>query len=659
MLPLLVIAGSALTSYGGVKWLQHKKNLPKPDSPLATTDKPDLKKVKRNFAIASTTFSLAVGGVFYPALKVASIAGLFFLTIPIWRQGYHALYRQQRFSIDVLNSLALPLAVVTGYTLPVAFTYWIHHTGKRLIARTKSFAQPDMFDAMKALPKQIWVIKENVELLVPMSELQVGDIIVAHAGEVIAVDGKVVLGDGFVDQRALTGQGKSADVQVGDTVLASTLLLRGKLHIRVERAGDETMMAEINAILSNYTDDNQLIQSKGEAIADKMALPITALSALAFPVIGAHGATAILCTFMTEDIKFITPVSTLNYLKIASQQGVLVKDGRALEAISQVDTVIFDKTGTLTQEQLHLQHIYPLADGYDEHTVLTLAATAEHKQPHPIAKAIQQAAQDYQIQAKPVDTASYALGYGIQVMSDGQLIRVGSVRFMEIEKVNMPYDKVNKLVAACREHNYALVMVSVNDELIGAIELHTLLRSEVPQLIQALQAQNKEIYIFSGDHELPTQKLSEQLGVNHYFAELLPEQKAEQIRQLRAKGKKICFIGDGVNDSIALKAADVSISLHGASPLATDMAQIILMDNKLAQIEPLFSYANELKNNIRFGVMSVLVPGTMVVTGVFFFHLGVLGSVLLSDLGLVTGLTHSMLPLLKHKKTDTSDDRTT
>jgi Cu2+-exporting ATPase len=171
-----------------------------------------------------------------------------------------------------------------------------------------------------------------------------------------------------------------------------------------------------------------------------------------------------------------------------------------------------------------------------------------------------------------------------------------------------------------------------------------------------LQEKGLDIYIFSGDHVKPTEKLAEQLGIDNYFAELLPEQKAERIEQLKAEGRKVCFIGDGVNDSIGLRAADVSISLHGASPLATDVAQIILMDDSLTQVTPLFVHAHELKHNIRFGVMSVLVPGAMVVTGVFFFHLGVFGSVLLSDLGLVTGLSYSMLPLLKHKKQDSGDD---
>ncbi|MCV6636496.1 heavy metal translocating P-type ATPase [Candidatus Albibeggiatoa sp. nov. NOAA] len=653
MLPLLVIAGSALTTYGSIKWAKRKQSLPQKVEPEAK--KPDLTKVNRNFAIASTTFGLAVGGIFYPALKVASIAGLFFLTIPIWKQGYRALYRQHRFNIDVVNSLALPLAVVTGFTLPVAFTYWIHHTGKRLIAKTKSYSDPNIADTVNALPNLIWVVKDEVEILVPVAELQVGDVMVVHAGEVIAADGKVISGDGFVDQRALTGQGKSVDVKVGDAVLASTLLLRGKLHIQVERAGDETMMAEINAILSNYTDDNKMVQSTGEAIADRMALPITALSALAFPVIGPHGATAILCTFMTEDIKFITPINTLNHLKIASHSGVLIKDGRALELLSQVDTVIFDKTGTLTQNQLHLSKVYPLAN-YTEDEILSFAATAEYKQQHPIAKAIQQAAKQRELTTDSIDSSSYALGYGIQVMSKGKLIRVGSFRFMEIEKVDIPYQTVNDIVQACREQNYALVMVSVDDELIGAIELHASLRPEAAPLIKSLQAKGLDVHIFSGDHEKPTQKLAEELNVTHHYAELLPEQKAERIQQLKSEGKKVCFVGDGLNDSIALKAADVSISLHGASPIATDVAQVILMDDSLSQIKPLFSHASELKKNIRFGVLSVLVPGTMVVTGVFFFHLGVLGSVILSDIGLITGLTHSMLPLLKHKKQDNNDD---
>jgi len=264
---------------------------------------------------------------------------------------------------------------------------------------------------------------------------------------------------------------------------------------------------------------------------------------------------------------------------MASEQSILIKDGRALELLSQVDTVVFDKTGTLTQEQPHVGKIYTLQD-YQENDLLKYAAAAEYKQKHPVAKAIIQAAHERELNLPEIDEAKYEIGYGIKVTISNQLIRVGSVRFMEMEEIAIP-KKIRKILSSCHEFGYSLVMVAIDNQLAGAIELHATIRPEAKSIIKGLRQRNMSLYIISGDNEKPTQRLAEELGIDNYFADTLPENKATLIQQLIDAGKVVCFVGDGINDSIALKKAHVSISLKGASTVATDTAQIVLMDASL------------------------------------------------------------------------------
>jgi Cu2+-exporting ATPase len=337
----------------------------------------------------------------------------------------------------------------------------------------------------------------------------------------------------------------------------------------------------------------------------------------------------------------------MNFLSHASQAGILIKDGRSLELLDQVDTVIFDKTGTLTQDQPIVANLYT-CNNCDENTLLSLAAAAEYRQTHPVAQAILQAAEERHLTLPNIDDAQYEVGYGIKVHLDQQIIYVGSLRFMIMSGIKIPAE-MELLQQECNHNGDSFVMVARDQQLLGMIELHAVIRAEAQLLINTLKKRKCSLYILSGDHEAPTKKLAKTLGIPLYVAEILPEEKAKIVEELQQQGKTVCFIGDGINDSIALQKAHVSISMSGASNIATDTAHIILMDGSLKHLIPLFDIAQRYNKNIQKSFMITLIPSAIAVGGIIFLHFGIIASITLYYTGLTMGMANALLTQKRKK----------
>ena len=356
-------------------------------------------------------------------------------------------------------------------------------------------------------PNNVWVLVEGVEVEIPFEQLKVGDTVVVDAGGLIPADGTITDGMASINQHLLTGESQPAEKGVGDPVFASTVVMSGRIYIQVEKAGEESIVAQIGQILNNTADLKSAMQLRTEVMADKTVLPTLAVSGLSLPFIGPNGAAAILNAHFKYKMGIVAPVGILNYLNLMSQNHILIKDGRTLDLLNQVDTVVFDKTGTLTEEQPYVGNIYTCSE-YDENAVLTYAAAAEHKQTHPIARAIQK----------------------------------------------------------------------------------------------------------------------------------------------EAEGKFVCYVGDGINDAIALKKSQVSVSMRGASTVATDTAQIVLMDGSLNQLVRLFDIAREFKANMNVGFMTLLVPTIVGIAGAVFLHFGLAHTIILGYGGLTVGVLNGMRPMLKNQR---------
>jgi len=360
-------------------------------------------------------------------------------------------------------------------------------------------------------PSSGWLLKDGVEVNVPLETVCVNDIVVVNTSEVVPIDGIIVDGQTMIDQRILTGESQPVEKNKGEQVFASTLVIAGKILVKVEQTGEETTISKIDQMLKRTTDFKSQEQLKGETWADQMAVPLLCIGLVTVPFIGLYGTAAILNSSPGNRVRILAPFETLYHLNLASHQGILIKDGRALEMLMKVDTILFDKTGTLTEEQPIVGKII-VCGAYTKNDILKYAGAAECKMTHPIAKAILKKVQESDLILPDIDESEYQLGYGITVGFGGKIIKVGSVRFMEKERFTLP-DKIVKAMKHAHNQGYSLITVAIDDEIGGAIEIQPSVRPEAKNIITGLRKRGlRHLAIVSGDHRQPTRKLAEELG---------------------------------------------------------------------------------------------------------------------------------------------------
>lgn len=588
----------------------------------------------------------AAGSLIYAPLSWLSLPGIIYITQFALSSGYKTLVNEQKVTIDLLSATTKILLTIKGYFFLASFAIFLFSFNRKLLSQITNNSKENIINVFKQHPAAVWVVHDEIELEIPFESLKQGDIVVVNAGGTIPVDGHIIKGMASIDQHILTGESQPTDKGIGSQVFALTLVLSGKIYIQVEKTGEETTAAQITKVLNNTINSKTDIQLWSKDVSDQTVLPTFLLSGMLLPIVGSTNSIAVLNSHFKYRATIASAIGVLNHLNLASHHGILIKDGRTLELLKQVDTVVFDKTGTLTDEQPQVGRIHTNGE-YTTDEVLIYAAAAESKQTHPIAKAIQQYAKERQLILPNVDETSYKVGYGLTVTINNQLIRVGSIRFLEQENIHISAT-MREIQAACHHQGHPMILVALDNTAIGAIELQASLRPGLKNLIHELRQRNiKSTCIISGDHEAPTKKLAEELGIERYYAEMLPEQKAELIKQFQREGKSICYIGDGINDAIALKQADVSISLSGASTVATDAAQIILMDQNLEKIIYLFDLSEVFDKKIKTTVAIVMIPSIISMGTVVLFpyaNIGLLSSFIWPQVGLTLGVINALTP---------------
>ncbi len=600
----------------------------------------------RNLMISAGAITAALLGTVSPLFTALSVTGVLYLSRNIFRFIWRDLKSGRIFSTFIVGGIMTVGMIVSGHLILSAVGGLIGGFLVKIIERTEDRSKKQLVNVF-GHPPRVWIKKDDVEMQVDFTSIQAGDIVIVNAGEIIPVDGQIQDGLATIDQHILTGESQPMEKASGDKVFAATLLLSGRISILVETAGEKTVAAQIGQVLDNTQNYKDQLALRGKKIADKF-MPIEfGISAVTWLLMGSNAALTVLWSNLATNMVYAGPFTVLSYLQILSRHGILVKDGRVLESLRQVDTVIFDKTGTLTLEQPAVGKIHSLG-GWDENTLLGYAAAAEYRQPHPIAKAIVDKAAARNLELPDLDAASYEVGYGIKVTIDGQLIRVGSARFMTREGIELSEVAQNIQTLASAE-GFSLIYVGINQQLGGILEMHPSIRPEAIEIIQYLKQRGMKLYIISGDHEHPTRRMAETLGIDHCFAEVLPENKAELVKELREQGKFVCFIGDGINDAIALKSAQVSISLKGASTAATDTAQIILMNGTLDHIDQLFHLADEFESSMHSNFLFTIVPGITCIGGVYFLHFGIATGMAIYYASSIVGITKTMMPLVIHQ----------
>ena len=609
----------------------------------------DADKADRYLQVAGAALGVSALALVFPPASLIAVSLLTYLSVPLYKAATIGLVvdRQPRSSmVGAILSLA---SLASGYYVLAAGCSLAFFYSFKLMLATRAGSRNRVARILGENPRQVWLAYGDVEVEIPFESLHAGDVIVLQAGELVPIDGTVVHGMATVDQRTLTGESHAVEKAPGDAILASTTLVAGKLHVRVEKAGEQTTVANIQRILVNTADYTTAAEQKVGEFCNRMAGPTLVAGGATALLLGPVSGVALIGCNLTEVNRATTPLSMLNYLDLTAEQGILVKDGRSLELLSNIDTVVFDKTGTLTLDQPHVGQIRCFGDLIDD-AILCLAAAAGTRQTHPVARAVVMAAAERRLVLPSLDNARYEIGYGVKVEIDRRIVHLGSARFMRKEGIHVPDPAALAAVQEQAERNgYSLVFVAQDLTLVGAIELHSSIRPEAFGVIKRLKARGMELYIISGDAEGPTYHLAGQVGIDHCHANVLPEEKARIIRNLRNQGRSICFVGDGINDAVALKTANVGISLSGSSNAALDTAGIILMNQSLNQLEPLFDLAGEMERDRQRGYYATLVPGAIGAAGVLFFGMGLPAALVLDMCGVGAAVGTAMWPKLTHR----------
>jgi heavy metal translocating P-type ATPase len=611
------------------------------------------KTINTDLVISTTSLSLAIlGNLFSPSLRLLSLPGWFYVYIPAFKKASKSLREEKKADVNAL-SLITAIGCFFGNFYAIgnlaAFFYVV---SKKLTLQIQNNSQQSIINVFGQHPKFVWVLINGLEVKTPFEALKQGDIVVVSAGEAIPADGLIIEGLASVDQHILTGEAQPVEKEIGTRVFAATIVLTGRVCIEVEKAGEETTAAQIGQILNQTTHFKTNGQLRADALTEKSVLPTLIAGGLSIPILGPMGAVTVNNAHFSYRMLVVSSIVTLTYLQVVTQKGILIKSGEVLDLLSQVDTIVFDKTGTLTLPKPYIGKIHTLK-GYTENEVLAYAAAAEYKQTHPIALAILEEAEARGLSIPETDEIEYEIGYGLKVTIHEQVIQLGSHRLMEKENITLP-PSLQATEASAHALGHSLIMLALNGQLIGAIELFPTVRPEAKAVLQALRQDHgiESMYIISGDNEMPTKKLAQELGIEHYFANVLPQRKAEIIEQLQDAGKTVCYIGDGINDSIALKKAQVSISLRGASTIATDTAQIILMNESLEQLCDLFEFAQEFETTMSKSFNAILTPTFICMVGAFFLDFSVIHTVVLKEIGLTASLANATHPLFKHRPED-------
>lgn len=607
----------------------------------------------RRLGMGLSSLSLALMSNIVPPLLPLSIAiGILASSAKYpqaWRQ-WKENKKLEAIHLICIYSLYLWLG---GYASAGALGSVLYGLMMKAKAVSENESRNNLVNLFQLQPDKVWVRIDGIEIEIPFEELQIGYTLVVHAGQTIPVDGTIIAGAATVDQQMLTGEAQPVEKSVGDSVLASTLLISGMIDVAVEKTKTETTAGQIASILNRASQNSKPTSVSAVEAANRYAKPTLTASLISMPFIGPAGAVSLMGANTTTASYLSGSLSMLNFLNLAARQRILVKEAAALEKLHSVTAIVFDKTGTLTIEQPHVARIHPFK-GLDEITILTIAAAAEARQTHPIARAIMTAASELGLGLPAIDEAHYEMGYGIKVrlVMNGSalnqpLVRVGSRRFMTMESIAVP-PEVDALAADCQAQGHSLVMVAMNDELVGCLELQPTVRPEAQAVIQHLRERGLKLFIISGDQDAPTRKLADDLGMTGYFANVLPEGKASLVEQLQKEGHRVCFIGDGINDAIAMRQANVSISLRGATTVATDTAQIILMEGTLDQLQHLFELAGEFERNLKLNIRFTSGVSIAAVSGILFAGFTFYATEIFYSVSLLGGMGIALKPLLDH-----------
>ena len=560
------------------------------------------------------------------------LLGRLFLPIPI--KNALTIYRALGYVVGGLDSLTsfrvdvalLDGAAVAGSLLlkqyqPASSMMFLLSISDELEDYTLQKAKSTLKDSLALNIDTVWIIGEDgEEKQCPVVDIDKGDKIKVHMGDVIPVDGKVIEGEGMVNEASMTGEPLAVHKRPGKTVHAGTVIEEGNLIVEVYSMNKETRLNKIIDLIENSEELKADTQSKAEKLADSIVPYSFIATALTYLITGnPTKALSVLMVDFSCAIKLTTPLSIISAMREASDNRMMIKGGKFLENYANADTIVFDKTGTLTNATPKVVDVIPMSKRYTRDEILTMAACIEEHFAHSIAAAIvKQAEKEGLKHEEDHSEVEYIVAHGIATEYDGKRAVIGSKHFLfDDEKVKITKTQDKKVNKAAKEHS--VVYLAIDGKLEGIICIDDPVREEAKYVIEELKSLGIEnIVMLTGDSESGAKAASKALGITEYRSQVLPEDKSRIVEEFKDEGKTVIMVGDGINDSPALAAADVSVSMKNSSDIAREVADISLLSDDLYDLVTLRKLSTGMLDKINDNYRNiVLVNGSLLVLGVF------------------------------------------
>lgn len=509
---------------------------------------------------------------------------------------------QRKIEVPVLDATAITVSLITKDFSTASSIMFLLGIGELLEEWTHKKSVDDLARSMSLNVSKVWLkTPENQEILVESSKIEKGDRVVVHMGNVIPFDGEVMDGDAMVNQASLTGESVPVQRTVGNTVFAGTVVEEGEITIRVKEVEGNNRFDQIVTMIEESEKLKSELEGKAEHYADKL-VPWT-LGATGLTYLLTRNVTKAMSILMVDfccALKLAMPISVLSAIREASLYNVTVKGGKFLEAVAEADTIVFDKTGTLTKAHPTVVDVVNFNDEYSSDDMLRVAACLEEHFPHSMAKAVVDAASKRALSHEEMHTkVEYIVAHGIATSINGKRTVIGSYHFVfEDEKCVVPAGK-EPLFESLPLY-YSHLYLAIEGKLSAVICIEDPLRDEAAAVVTSLKkAGISKVVMMTGDSERTASVIAKKVGVDEYYAEVLPEDKAAFVEREKAKGRKVIMIGDGINDSPALSAANVGIAISDGAEIAREIADITVGSDDLYQIVTLKYISNALMKRIK------------------------------------------------------------
>ena len=557
----------------------------------------------------------------------------------------------RRLEVEVLDALSIGVSLLRGDFGTAGSVMFLLNLGSLLEEWTRKKSLDDLARSMALNVDKVWVRSQGTEVLVPLTKVRSGDEVVVRSGNMIPLDGTVLEGEAMVNQAALTGEAMPVRKAEGSTLYAGTVVEEGECIFIAKAEGGSNRYDKIVAMIEESEKLKSSTENRALVLADKL-VPWCLGATVVTYLLTRNATRAISCLMVDFScaLKLSMPLAVLSAMRECGSYHITVKGGKYLEALSQADTIVFDKTGTLTRATPQVVEVVPFS-GCNEREVLQLAACLEEHFPHSMANAVVRAAKERGISHEEMHSeVEYIVAHGIASRVGGQRVVIGSHHFVfEDEKCTIPTAEQQKFDAL--KPAYSHLYMAASGQLVGVICISDPLRPEAAAVLNGLRALGiRNAVMMTGDSERTAAAIAKQVGVDRFFAEVLPEDKANFVQQAKAEGHTVVMIGDGINDSPALSAADIGIAINSGAAIAREIADVTIKADSLEELVALKAIANSLQKRVHANYRFVLTFNSALIA------LGALGilqpasSAMLHNLSTIGISLKSMTNLLPENK---------